>query len=84
MLWQSTCGKTGACLFYDTNRFRYKIFGFSLLFQVFSSLAAFGLLWAVRGRVRREAAQEEQKSYLIVGPGAAEEEAVLLEKISGV
>ena len=83
VLWQTACGKTGACLFYDTNRFRYNIFGFSLLFQAFSTVSCFGLLIAVKRRVARQKLLDEQNA-LVVTASTQDEKCVLVEQISGV
>ena len=85
VLWQVLQEATGACLFFDTQLFRYKIFGFSLLFQVFSSVFAFPLLHFVRKMVvaQREA---EARDALIIKDSKLDKEMtpLVVQKISGV
>ena len=78
------CCRQGACLFYDTNRFRYSIFGFSLLFQVIGTLSAAGLLWAIYGMRKQGRMEEEHSKSVIKRQGRCEEQVVLVEKVSGV
>ena len=51
MLWQRTCDVTGACLLYDTNKFRLRTYGVALGFQIVDIITIFVLLQLVKKRV---------------------------------
>lgn len=48
MLWQTTCRRTGSCLLYDTDRFRYVTYGVALIFQLVDFVLAVILFLLVR------------------------------------
>jgi len=53
ILWQTTCKKTGGCLLFNTDRFRYVTYGVALVFQVIDFLLAIILFLFVRKMVFR-------------------------------
>ena len=85
VLWQVLEEATGACLFFDTQDFRYKIFGFSLLFQVFSSVFAFPLLHYVGKMVASQRAAAAKEALIIKDFSDDKEmKPLIVQKVSGV
>ncbi len=61
LVWQMTCGTSGACLHYDTTKFRYYMHGVTLIFQVASLLFGLATLYFVKQRFSGKDDEEDEK-----------------------
>ena len=75
------CDVTGACLFYDTYRFRYHTYGLSLVLQVVASV--FSIFMTIAISKMKFPGPEEQEMTIINGKSQGTSNEVM-EKVSGV
>ena len=78
ILWQTTCKKTGGCLLFNTDRFRYVTYGVSLGFIVIDLLLAITLFLFVRKMVFHVAETDKKLPVIDV------EEERRIEKLQAV